>query len=405
MARPTRKTYALGAGAGVLFLVGANVQAGWLYVLASAFLGVVAAGIIMPRLALRKLSFSRLSPAAGVAGEVVGVRLVVTNSGGARKGVIEGRDEFLSGRRFMAEGLPSKSTAQFQYRLDCVRRGTFDGGDIEVSSGFPFGAALAKRKIHVKSPVVVHPRWVELASFPMLEAVSSPNEALHDRRRRGAGMEFFGIREYRQGDSIRHVHWRSAARTGRLVVREFEELPASRLGVLIDSGKPVGSEPETSFEDGVSAAASIALYALGAGHPVQMFCDTRRAQHHLFEAGSIEVLDWLSRVESDGRRGLAAFAGEVVSEIQARSTNVLVFPSTRRCEEDSLTAAGMLQGLGTRVVAVVLSARTYEPEAAESLTDEEEEQLIWRLAATRAVVYRVDKSKDLGDCLREPFHF
>lgn len=402
---PKRKAYALGGGAGILFLVGANVQAGWLYVLASAFLGVVAAGLLMPRLSLRKLTFARLSPAAGVAGEPVSVRLSVTNAGRARKGVIEGRDGFLSGRRFMAEGLPPKSSAQFHYRLRCTRRGTFDGGDIEVSSGFPFGAAVAKRRIHVSSPVVVHPRWVELASFPMLEAVSSPNEALHDRRRSGAGMEFYGIREYRAGDSIRNVHWKSAARTGRLVVREFEELPASRLGVLIDSGEVVGNEPETTFEDGVSAAASIAQYALGAGHPVQMFCDTKSTADELFEPGPIEVLDWLSKVEPDGKRGLASFTADVASQIQSRSTNVVIFPSTRRCLEDSLAAAGLLQGLGSRVVAVVVSARTYDPKSPTALAADEEDELIWRLAATRTLVYRVDKGKDLSECLREPFHF
>ncbi len=49
----------------------------------------------------------------------------------------------------------------------------------------------------------------------------------------GAGLDVRGVREWRPGDAVRHVHWRSTARTGRLTVLEYGEPTVDMFGVLI----------------------------------------------------------------------------------------------------------------------------------------------------------------------------
>lgn len=394
IARPTRKAYALGLGALVVFLAGSNVQAGWLYVLGAAMVGVIAAGLVMPAAAVRKVSILRHIPVAARVGDRLLTRLGL---GGSGTRVIAGTDRFMTHTEFSTVKLP----AQFEYELECTRRGIYAGGPVQISSGFPFGMGVASRSIDVPSPVIVHPRWVELGSFPLLEAVSAPSESIHDRRRRGGGLEFYGIREYRSGDSLRHVHWKSAARTGRLLLREYEDEPASRLGVLIDCGQTAGTEPNTAFEDGAAAAASIALYALGVGHPVQLFAETSQVSPHLFEPGRNDALDWLSAIEPSARGGITRVAEAATDHVRPRSTNVLVFPTLKR-NANVIDAMSSLQALSTRVIAVVISALSHAPQHPEAMSYEEEEDLTSLMAAHRVTVYRIRGGEDLQSCLSDP---
>lgn len=398
--RPSKRAYALALGALVLFGVGANVQAGWLYVLGAAMVGVVAAGLAVPGLAVHGLAVSRRTPARARMGDAALVELEVRSRTRAGRGALEGVDAFLEPTPFVVGRMrPGTSAARLRYEVACTRRGVLEGAEVTIASGAPFGIGIARRRLFVPSPVIVHPRWAPLASFPLLEAASTPHEPLHERRRKGAGLDFFGIREYRPGDSLRHVHWRSTARGGRLLVREFEEQPASRLAVLVDAGEVVGREPETTFEDAVAVAASLVVYALGAGHPVQLFCDASEGARHLFEPGRLETLDWLARLEARGRLGLATAAGAMAFEIQRRSTSALIFPATRRNAGEALEAAAILQDRSARVIAVVVSARTY---GTGGLSATEEETLLADLAATRTLVYRIAKGEDLSECLRQP---
>jgi uncharacterized protein (DUF58 family) len=396
--RPTRRAYALTGAAVILFLVGMNVQAGWLYVLAASFLGVVLAGLLVPPLVLRGIKCTRTAPRSARARDPITAKLDIRTKGFAG-GLLWGRDTFLSESSFLAENI-KKPGVTIEYTIRGARRGAFDGAGVEIASGFPFGVGVAGRNVFVESPIIVHPRWFELRGFPLLEAVSSPNEAMHDRRRRGSGMEFYGIRDYRSGDSIRHVHWPSAARTGRLMVREFEDQPASRLGIFLDTS----AGTHEVFEDAISCAASIVMYALSAGHPVQLFCDTRSVTRHLFEPGTTEALDWLARIHPAGRGGLNRLVREFAGEVQPRSTNVVLFATALSSFSGVLDAVTHLQSLNSRVIAVAVSASGYRPSLQGSMSPEEEEAFLDRLTSARALVYRVTAGSDLAERLEEPYH-
>ena len=56
--------------------------------------------------------------------------------------------------------------------------------------------------------------------------------------RAGSGTEMFGVREYRPGDSLRRIHWRSSARHGELIVREYEPPGVQTLGIFCDPEPP-----------------------------------------------------------------------------------------------------------------------------------------------------------------------
>ena len=94
-----------------------------------------------------------------------------------------------------------------------------------------------------------------------------------------AGEDDAGTREYRQGDDLRRVHWRSTARLGQLMVRREEQPWQARCTVLLDTRSTAhgGEGPGSSFEWAVSAAASVAVHLVRHGYFVRLVTDTGAA--------------------------------------------------------------------------------------------------------------------------------
>ncbi|HVE77107.1 MAG TPA: DUF58 domain-containing protein [Actinomycetota bacterium] len=387
----------------LLFLAAANAQAGWVYVIASALLGITIAGIIAPPFVLRRVSVSRELPPAVTVGDTVQVRLGITNTGLISKGPFWGKDSLLGDTPFVVDRVPAKRTSTIEYEGVANRRGVYRDASIRLETGAPFGAATARRLVKAKTNLIVHPSWSPLSSLPVLEAASTPNEAFHERPKRGAGMEFFGLREYRPGDSLRHVHWRSTARGGRILVREFEEHPASRLTVIIDAAQKVGAEPKTTFETAVSAAASIVMYALDSGHPVQLSCAHPLGTRRLVEPGKVDALDWLAEQEAVGGPNIADTTRGEMFEITRRSTTVLISPTTVEAARAIPEAVAIAQERSSRVLVVLISARDFAKDG-RVLNAADESRLVEELAGSRAVAYLVTGDRSLVDCLKEPVY-
>lgn len=268
--RFTKRALSLALVAAVLVLAGATAQAGWLFVLAAGVLGLVGSSVFY-RHRLGKIEVRRTVPASAVVGDEIRVRLSVTNHSPTSVPPFRIDDGFAATGAGSAacERLGAGSRAEIELPRVAQRRGVYESGPAVLSCGAPFGFMKTSRTVDLASPLVVVPRWVELRTFPILEPSSYPSDVLHERARTGAGEEFLGVREYRPGDSPRAVHWRTTARTGRLMVREYEEHPSARVALVL-TGSEHGSAPESSFESLVSAVASVATYALATGHPIDL---------------------------------------------------------------------------------------------------------------------------------------
>jgi uncharacterized protein (DUF58 family) len=116
--------------------------------------------------------------------------------------------------------------------------------------------------------VLVYPAIVPVRPPP--PSTRMGGEDPHPRLgRRG---EFHGLRELREGDDRRDVHWASSARAGRLLVREYEEEAHRRATILVDNGlaeNPSEAE-EDALEKAISLAASLAAHYLTRGFSVRL---------------------------------------------------------------------------------------------------------------------------------------
>ncbi len=95
-------------------------------------------------------------------------------------------------------------------------------------------------------------------------------EGLATRDLSNDDVSFHALREYVPGDDLRHVHWRSTARTGRLMIRQFEETRRSQF-VIVVSTRPADYADDDEFEVGIAVAASLSRSAQVDGKEVTVY--------------------------------------------------------------------------------------------------------------------------------------
>lgn len=386
--RPTRRAFVI-AGIGLLLiLAGATAQAGWLFVLAAGVLGLVG-GSLVYRHPLRKVVIVRSVPGRVRVGDDIRVGIRVENPSRLTVPLFTVSDPFPAFEpvRVGVERLGANEASELETVRRAVRRGRFSAADVVVSCGAPFGLMTTRRKVSVASEVTVVPRWVDLRAFPLAEPSSSPSDVLHERPRAGGGEEFLGVREFRPGDALRAVHWRSTARAGTLVVKEFEQEISNRTALVIAGGDH-GEGPGSAFETLVSACASVGLHALAKGHPVHAVAPRGEGIDHLIDPSKNGLLDWLATVEAIDV-GLEGVVEETLVRIGQRGT-VVIFTTTGGPGGASIDAAvERVERSGARPVLVVARSDTWG--RGDALPPP---------APGRHVPFRIlENGKELGSCL------
>lgn len=121
------------------------------------------------------------------------------------------------------------------YQLYFPQRGRFIAGPAQVSSRFPIGLVAARFDLAEEEEILVAPALGRLTASWDRRLMSHASGAEAIKRRRGAqDEEFFGLRQYRSGDSRRHIHWRATARNGQLMVKQFDSRSDRDFVLLLD---------------------------------------------------------------------------------------------------------------------------------------------------------------------------
>src|SRR5690606_17012240 len=127
-------------------------------------------------------------------------------------------------------------------------------GPISLRSSDPFGLFVHERVIDQTHDLVVYPAIMELSNFeiPLGELAG---ESRIQRRTQQVTPSASGIREWQRGDSFNRIHWRSTARAGRLMVKEFDLDPTSDIWLVLDLEQRVqaGAGEESTEEYAVTA--------------------------------------------------------------------------------------------------------------------------------------------------------
>jgi len=209
------------------------------------------------------------------AGQPARIDLDLVNEGRSTAGAILVEDQVpyaLGTRpRFVLQGIARRWQRQVTYQVRSDVRGRFEIGPLTIRIADPFGLIELRRLVPGTAALVVTPRTVALPPIPVMGGWSGSGE--HRPQAFAAGSaEDVSVREYRRGDELRRVHWRSSARMGDLMVRREEQPWEARATVLLDNRLRVhrGQGLGSSFEFAVVAAASLVLHLDQHGYAVRL---------------------------------------------------------------------------------------------------------------------------------------
>lgn len=164
----------------------------------------------------------------------------------------------LDGQSMVLASLPAWSKSEFEWDFVPMLRGEYPQVTPRLMTGFPFGLRTASRSIAVLRSLLVWPRIIPLET--LLDAAETrPSDELFSDRRVGDSGDVTGTRLYRNGDSLRRVHWAQTARQGRMIVCERQVPVQSAVRVVFDSDPHIhrGEKEGGTLEWSIRIAASV----------------------------------------------------------------------------------------------------------------------------------------------------
>ena len=275
----------------------------------------------LPRLVVRRTLDEQI-----VAGLVSQIRVRVALPDGTRlRGVCveeRGAGHALS---WYLDEIPGGGSLEVRGEMVPASRGWYEFAPLAVSTRYPFGLLGRRLLVGEAKRVLVLPHAGKLSRDRLRQHLRGADPHGDRVQRRGwqhesAQGDFHGLRPFRLGDSPRLIHWRTSARRGELLIREFEDVPGEDLLVVVDPACPPGGD----FEAVISLAAAL----------VHAWC-RQRGDRLVFALGD-RILDGPTGPEH---------ARAILEELAVATPG----------GTDSAAAVGLLERLGAQVSPLVVS--------------------------------------------------
>ena len=271
----TREGFIYFVGGVLLLMAGLWQQVNLILLVFTLSAGPFLASIFGGRAMLRRLSIVRRLPVYVFSGDPLVIDYTLENGRrwfGALAVFLEDLlvpvDRAITGavsvtpRVFFAR-VAGRDRARIRWECPSPRRGKYRFRDLDVGTRSPFGLVEHRVTIALPDQVVVYPtigrltrRWFQMQR----QATENRRGQRHDRS--AQQVEYHGLRDYRSGDSPRWIHWRTSARRGELMVKEFEQQNEQDLAILIDPWVPrtkASPEQREALEQAISFAATLCL--------------------------------------------------------------------------------------------------------------------------------------------------
>ncbi len=317
---PGREAIVVAAVTAFLFFAAANLQAGWMYAVDAILMGMLTAGWLSAAWSVRGVAVERSVSAEVHEGDDVRV-VVQVQTRRIPRFFLEVTDQpagLPAYRQTVPMVWPGRPVL-IRYVATAPRRGIYREGTVTVESTGLTGWFRARRSLAAGSSLTVLPVIWPLGDL-RLSGHRASGELVTPRPVR-TGLEVSGVRDYRDGEGLRHVHWRSTARRGHLVIREYEHDGHDATVVLLDARRGGGHAGVSAdvFEDLVRAAASVADALARRGEAVRI-ASTTDGVPVLVGPGRAAVLRWLAGVRAGG----SVRPAEVYETVCASGTPVLI---------------------------------------------------------------------------------
>jgi uncharacterized protein (DUF58 family) len=319
--------------------------------------------------------------------------------------------------------LAPKRERHWAVRTICRRRGRFTLGPLSLVSGDPMGLFEFRRDLKVSSDIVVYPAMISIPSFAPPLGQLPGGDAVRQRTHY-ITTNVAGVRDYAPGDSFSRIHWRSTARQGRLIVKEFELDPTADIWLLPDMDAQVQyslpieePEPEDPWiailrghrrpdveidpateEYTITITASVAQHFVYKDRAVGMMTyaqDREVMQPDRGHRQLTKMLETLAMIRAEGELPLGQLLLAEGERLGRGVTIVVITPSVDR---HWIAAARDVRRRGVTIIAVLVDPATFGgPGGAEDAIGE--------LQASRIPAYLVRNGDNLSESLSRQMSF
>jgi uncharacterized protein (DUF58 family) len=250
-------------------------------------------------------------------------------------------------------GLLPQRAVEVSMTLTPLRRGALVFARSRVLRPDPLGLVNALSTLDAPGRLVVLPRRYPLPPLALPGARRFQRGGVSLSQSVGDSQEFTALRDYRPGDPVRHIHWRSFARLGEPVVKEFQDEFFTRYALVLDT---FGDDlPQTVFEAAVSVAAS--------------FVDGMHTQEALLDLMFVEEQAWRLTIgrglgqQADLLRALAFVTPRPADQFASLAQHVLLHGSALsacvlvllRLDEERRVLLRALRAVGIHLMVLVVA--------------------------------------------------
>lgn len=160
-----------------------------------------------------------------------------------------------------------------EYQLRPLVRGAENINQAQVEFYSPLGFWAIRYWTGEVTPIKVYPDFVAIANYAILATENHTSQmGIKKRQRRGEGMEFHQLRDYRQGDSLRQLDWKATARRQKLMARDYQDERDQQIVLMIDSGRRMRAKDDelSHFDHALNAMLLVSYIALRQGDNVSL---------------------------------------------------------------------------------------------------------------------------------------
>ena len=257
--------------------------------------------------------------------------------------------------------IPARGWAQVTYGLRSQRRGAFEFERVALRLRSAFG--LLERQVRMGQPqsVRVYPDFGALSGYALLATDHRLSQlGVLQRRRRGEGMDFHQLREYRVGDSLRRIDWKATARMHRLISRDYQDERDQAILIVLDCSRRMAARDGDMSHFDATLNAALLLSHVGVHHgdavgALTMGGEPRFIAPRKSRATITLMLHKLYDLEPSARPpDYHAAALEIMQRVRKRAL-VIVLSNLRDEDDDTLLPA--LQVLRRRHLVLFASLR------------------------------------------------
>ena len=264
-------------------------------------------------------------------------------------------------KKFILDWIRPKFNLNLIYGCICDLRGEYVLNSIKINFFGFLRFFYVQRNWGKESIIYVYPKIFKIKEIGNLTKGYLPWFGVETIFASGDDHEFFGLREYKRGDSLKRIHWLSVARKNQLIVREFQRCNFNQAAIMFVLGEEyrIGKCKEMVSEYIVKLAASLTAYFIEKNICIEIIAHAGKIVHFPFNKGYVykeEIFKFYAEAKAESKISMENFVDEYDRFIPS---NVTIFVLLTENELNALIRIMYFKSRNISIIAIIIISSTF----------------------------------------------